>query len=409
MINQYQTYTLANGLRVVHMPSDSPVAYCGYAVNAGTRDEEPHQFGMAHFVEHLLFKGTQKRRSVHILNRMEAVGGELNAYTSKEETFVYSIFLEEHIERAVELLSDLVFHSTFPQSEIEKERDVILDEIGSYKDNPSELIYDEFENLLFDGNDLGHNILGGTESLESFTTADALAFVAKHYVPSNMIFFSMGKTDFRKIVRLLEKYAGSVSVGEVLKNRVVPQPITTGKVVTENHDTHQAHVLIGGRGYSLHDKNRLALYLINNILGGPGMNSRLNLALRERHGYVYSVESTLTSYTDTGVFAIYFGSDPKNRDKCIRLIHKELALLRDKSMTSVQFNAARKQLVGQLGVSVDNKENLALALGKSFLHFNKFESLEEVYQRIEALTAGQLLEVANEVFDPQRLYTLMFE
>lgn len=409
MANHYHTYTLANGLRVVHMPSDSPVAYCGYAVNVGTRDEEPHQFGMAHFVEHLLFKGTQKRRSMHILNRMEAVGGELNAYTSKEETFVYSTFLEEHIERAVELLSDLVFHSTFPQSEIEKERDVILDEIGSYKDNPSELIYDEFENLLFEGHELGHNILGETKSLESFTTADALAFVAKHYVPSNMVFFSMGKTDFKKIVRLIEKYAASVPAREVIMNRKAPLPLTGCKAITENHDTHQAHVLIGGRAYSLHDKNRLALYLINNILGGPGMNSRLNLALRERHGYVYSVESTLTSYTDTGVIAIYFGSDPKNRDKCIRLINKELTLLRDKKMTSIQFNAARKQLIGQLGVSVDNRESLALAVGKSFLHFNKFESLEEVYRRIEALTAEQLLEIANEVFDPHRSYMLMFE
>lgn len=409
MANQYQTYTLANGLRVVHMPSDSPVAYCGYAVNVGTRDEDPNQFGMAHFVEHLLFKGTEKRRSVHILNRMEAVGGELNAYTSKEETFVYSIFLEEHIERAVELLSDLVFHSTFPQNEIEKERDVILDEIGSYKDNPSELIYDEFENLLFEGHELGHNILGETESLESFTTADALAFVARHYVPSNMVFFSMGRTDFKKIVRLIEKYAASVPAGEIIKHRKAPLPVTNCKAVVENHDTHQAHVLMGSRGYSLHDKNRLALYLINNILGGPGMNSRLNLALRERHGYVYSVESSLTSYTDTGVFAIYFGSDPKNRDKCIRLINKELALLRDKKMTSLQLNAAKKQLMGQLGVSVDNRENLALAVGKSFLHFNKFESLEEVYHRIEALTAEQLLEISNEVFDPKHLYTLMFE
>ncbi len=409
MTDHYQTYTLANGLRVVHMPSDSPVAYCGYAVNVGTRDEEPHQFGMAHFVEHLLFKGTEKRRSVHILNRMEAVGGELNAYTSKEETFVYSIFLEEHIERAVELLSDLVFHSTFPQNEIEKERDVILDEIGSYKDNPSELIYDEFENLLFEGHELGHNILGDTESLESFTTADALAFVAKHYVPSNMVFFSMGRTDFKKIIRLIEKYASSVPSCEIIKHRKTPLPVTNCKAVTENHDTHQAHVLMGSRGYSLHDKNRLALYMVNNILGGPGMNSRLNLALRERHGYVYSVESTLTSYTDTGVFAIYFGSDPKNRDKCIRLIDKELALLRNKKMTSLQLNAAKKQLMGQLGVSVDNRENLALAVGKSFLHFNKFESLEEVNKRIEALTAKQLLEISNEVFDPKHLYTLMFE
>ncbi|MDP4272330.1 MAG: insulinase family protein, partial [Bacteroidota bacterium] len=197
--------------------------------------------------------------------------------------------------------------------------------------------------------------------------------------------------------------------GEIIKHRKTPLPVTNCKAVTENHDTHQAHVLMGSRGYSLHDKNRLALYMVNNILGGPGMNSRLNLALRERHGYVYSVESTLTSYTDTGVFAIYFGSDPKNRDKCIRLIDKELALLRNKKITSLQLNAAKKQLMGQLGVSVDNRESLALAVGKSFLHFNKFESLEEVYHRIETLTAEQLLETSNEIFDPKHMYTLMFE
>lgn len=408
MTNHYQTHTLANGLRIIHMLTDSPVAYCGYAVNVGTRDENQDEFGMAHFVEHMLFKGTQKRKSMHILNRMEAVGGELNAYTSKEETFAYSIFLEEHIERAVELLSDLVFHSTFPQNEIDKETDVILDEIGSYKDNPSELIYDDFENLLFAEHSLGHNILGEASHLENFTTEHGLAFVQKHYVPGNMVFFSMGKTDFQKVIRLVEKYAGGIPSGEVVNQRTAPQPIT-GTVVRENHDTHQSHVMIGARAYSLHDKNRLALYLINNILGGPGMNSRLNLALRERHGYVYSVESSLTSYTDTGLIAIYFGSDPKNRNKCIRLIDKELATLRDQKLTTLQFNAAKKQLMGQLGVSIDNKENLALAVGKSFLHFNKFESLEEVYRRIEALSAEQLLEVANEIFDPKQLFTLMFE
>ncbi len=408
MTNHYQTHLLSNGLRIIHMPTDSPVAYCGYAVNVGTRDEESDQFGMAHFIEHMLFKGTRKRRSMHIINRMEAVGGELNAYTSKEETFVYSIFLEEHVERAIELLSDLVFHSTFPQNEIDKEVDVILDEVGSYKDSPSELIYDEFENLLFADHPLGHNILGDEDHLNAFTTDDALAFVAKHYVPSNMVFFSMGKTDFRKIVRLAEKYAGNITAGIVEKTRTVPLDIDS-KTVVQNHDTHQTHVMIGSRAYDLHHKNRLALYLINNILGGPGMNSRLNLALRERHGYVYSVESSLTSYTDTGLIAIYFGSDPKNREKCIRLIDKELVTLRDKKLTTLQFNAAKKQLMGQLGVSVDNKENLALAIGKSYLHFNKFESLEEVCQRIEALTVEQLLEVSNEIFDKSKLFTLMFE
>ena len=408
MTTQYHTHTLTNGLRIIHLPTQSPVAYCGYAVNVGTRDEEPGEFGMAHFVEHLVFKGTQKRNSWHILNRMEVVGGELNAYTSKEETFVHATFLETHVERAVELLSDLVFHSRFPQSEIEKEVEVILDEINSYKDNPSELIYDEFENLMFANHELGHNILGEAAHLESFTTNSGLAFMAKHYTPDNMVFFSMGCTDFKKIVRLLEKHAGHIHTKAQHKSRIAPET-TVGQSRKEKIDTHQSHVIIGARAYSLHHPNRLALYLLNNILGGPGMNSRLNLALRERHGYVYSVESNLTSYSDTGVLAIYFGSDPKNRDKCIKLIQKEIDLLRTTALSEKQLTAAKKQLMGQIGISVDNRESMVLAMGKSFLHFNRFESLEQVSKRIDALTTVQLLEVAQEVFDESQLFRLIYE
>ena len=408
MTAQYQTHTLSNGLRIIHLPTQSTVAYCGYAVNVGTRDEEADEFGMAHFVEHLLFKGTKKRNSWHILNRMEVVGGELNAYTSKEETFVHATFLESHIERAIELLSDLVYHSRFPEAEIEKEIDVILDEINSYKDNPSELIYDEFENLLFANHALGHNILGEAAHLEQFSTERGLLFTKKHYTPDNMIFFSMGATKFEKIIRLLEKHAGDIHTKAEHKNRIAPSAIS-GVQRMEEHDTHQSHVIIGARGYSLHHPNRLALYLINNILGGPGMNSRLNLALRERHGYVYSVESNLTSYSDTGVLAIYFGSDPKNRIKCIKLIEKEIELLRTKALTEKQLTAAKKQLMGQIGISVENRESLALAMGKSFLHFNRFESIEDVSRRIDQLTTTQLLEVANDVFDPSQLFHLIYE
>lgn len=404
----YHTETLSNGLRIIHLPTESPVAYCGYAVNVGTRDEEEDEFGMAHFVEHLLFKGTKHRSSWHILNRMEVVGGELNAYTSKEETFIYSTFLETHVERAIELLSDLVFHSTFPQSEIEKEVEVILDEINSYKDNPSELIYDEFENMMFAHHDLGHNILGVAEHLEQFDTAKGVAFMAKHYTPDNMVFFSMGKTDFRKIKRLVEKYAGEISTKVVQKPRIAPV-VAPGKTIIEEKETHQSHVIIGVPAYSLHDENRLSLYMINNILGGPGMNSKLNLALRERHGYVYSVESNLTSYSDTGVLAIYFGSDPKNREKCIHLIHKEISGLRDRAFTDKQLSAAKKQIMGQMGVSVDNKESMVLAMGKSFLHFNRFDSLDQVYKRLENISSSQILSVSNEILDASKLYTLIYK
>ncbi len=404
----YQEHLLDNGLRIVHLPSDSPVAYCGFAVNVGARDELVTEFGMAHFVEHLLFKGTNKRNSWHILNRMETVGGELNAYTSKEETFVYSMFLESHFERATELLCDLVFSSRFPATEIEKEVDVILDEINSYKDNPSELIYDEFENRLFAGHELGHNILGTEESLTGFTTDNGLSFVSRFYSPSNMVFFSMGRTNFQRIVKWVNKYAGHVPDFTCSCKRVCPS-LVSGSQFLENHDTHQSHVIIGARGYDLHHDKRLALYLLNNILGGPGMNSRLNLILRERHGYVYSVESTLTSYTDTGLIAIYFGSDPKNRDKCISLIQKEIVKLRNNALTSQQFAAAKKQLVGQIGVSVDNRESLFLALGKSYLHYNRFESLDDVYRRLDSLSVGILWDVANEIFDESQIFSLIFE
>lgn len=404
----YFSHTLPNGLRLVHLPSDSPVSYCGFAVNAGTRDEEAHEFGLAHFVEHMLFKGTEKRKSWHILNRMENVGGELNAYTTKEETFVYSIFMEEHYNRAFELMADLMFHSRFPEQEIEKEVDVILDEINSYDDSPSELIFDEFENLLFDGHALGHNILGDEKSLLGFTSATGLSFMNRFYVPENMVFFSMGRISFKKVVKMAENYLGDITLPLAARNRVAP-PVIPSKVHKEHKDTHQAHVLIGGRAYSMHDEKRLPLFLLNNILGGPGMNNRLNVSLREKNGLVYNVESNVTSYTDTGLASIYFGTDPKNREKAARLVHKELARFRDVKLSTSQLAVAKKQLIGQLGVSGDNNEGLFLGLGKSFLHYNRYDTLPEVFKKVEKLTAGEILEVANEVFAPERLFTLIYE
>lgn len=404
----YFSHTLPNGLRLVHLPSDSPVSYCGFAVNAGTRDEEAHEFGLAHFVEHMLFKGTEKRKSWHILNRMENVGGELNAYTTKEETFVYSIFMEEHYNRAFELMADLMFHSRFPEQEIEKEVDVILDEINSYDDSPSELIFDEFENLLFDGHTLGHNILGDEKSLLGFTSATGLSFMNRFYVPENMVFFSMGRISFKKVVKMAENYLGDITLPLAARNRVAP-PVIPSKVHKEHKDTHQAHVLIGGRAYSMHDEKRLPLFLLNNILGGPGMNNRLNVSLREKNGLVYNVESNVTSYTDTGLASIYFGTDPKNREKAARLVHKELARFRDVKLSTSQLAVAKKQVIGQLGVSGDNNEGLFLGLGKSFLHYNRYDTLPEVFKKVEKLTAGEILEVANEVFAPERLFTLIYE
>lgn len=407
MIN-YLTHTLSNGLRIVHKPIESNVSYCGFIVNAGTRDEAPDQYGMAHFVEHMLFKGTDKRRAYHIINRMENVGGELNAFTNKEETVVYSVFLEQHFSRAIELLSDITFHSNFPQSEIEKEVEVIIDEIHSYEDSPSELIFDEFENLVFDQSQIGHNILGSAELLQNFDGQMAKAFVNKFYNPSNMVFFSLGRTDFKKIVYYAEKYLSAIPDIKSDIQRIKPVDISSVNK-REDKETSQAHVLIGGRSYSLCDPNRRVLNLLNNLLGGPGMNSRLNISLREKRGYVYNVDSSITSYTDTGITSIYFGCDKKNVDKCISLVHKELNRLRKEKLTSSQLSTAKKQLIGQIGVMGDNHENLALALGKNFLHHNYFNTLAETAQKIEAVTAEQILAVSNEIFDERSLFTLIYD
>ena len=404
---QYNIHTLSNGLRIIHEPSSSKVAYCGFAVDAGTRDEAENEQGMAHFVEHLIFKGTRKRKAWHILNRMENVGGDLNAYTNKEETVIYSAFLTEHFGRALELLADIVFHSTFPQNEIEKETEVIIDEIQSYEDTPSELIFDDFEDMIFRNHPLGRNILGRPDLLKKFRSEDAMAFTSRFYQPSNMVFFVLGDFNFQKIVRQVEKLLVDLPLVTVENQRTIP-PLYVPEQLVVHKETHQAHVMIGSRGYNAYDDKRTALYLLNNILGGPGMNSRLNVSLRERRGLVYTVESNLSSYTDTGPFCIYFGTDPEDVDTCLKLTYKELKRMRDVKMTSSQLMAAKKQLIGQIGVASDNNENNALGMAKTFLHYNKYESSESVFRRIEALTAEGLLEVANEMFAEEYLSTLIY-
>ena len=403
----YHTHTLSNGLRIIHAQNQSAVAYCGYAIDAGTRDEEENEQGMAHFVEHLIFKGTQKRHSWHILNRMEHVGGDLNAYTNKEETVVYSAFLVEHFPRAVELLTDIVFHSTYPQVEIDKEVEVIIDEIQSYEDTPSELIFDDFEELVFPNHPLGRNILGKPELLRQFKSEDALRFTNRFYRPDNMVFFVQGNVDFKRVVRLLEKAVSDIPATITERNRIKPE-LYIPQSKTIHRDTHQAHVMTGCRSYDTHDKKRTALYLLNNILGGPGMNSRLNVALRERSGLVYNVEANLTSYTDTGLFSIYFGTDQEDVKRCIRLVHKELKRLREKPLSSTQLTTAQKQIIGQIGVAADNFENNALNMAKTYLHYNKYEEPQEVYKRIQSLTPQDLWEVANEMFCEENLSTLIY-
>lgn len=407
-MKEYQSYTLKNGLRIVHKPLAGKVSYCGFMVNAGTRDEYAEEFGMAHFVEHMLFKGTEKRRSHHIINRMEGVGGEINAYTNKEETVIYSIFLEEHFSRAFELLTDLTFHSTFPEKEIEKEIDVILDEINSYEDSPSELIFDEFENIIFRNSQLGHNILGEPDLLTKFDTIKARTFVQEHYSPENMVFFSLGNTDMKKIIKLAEKYLSEIDSLALNQSRIAPELVERIEEIATK-ETSQTHALIGGKCYDLHSPKRKALHLLNNILGGPGMNSRLNISLREKRGYVYSVDSNMTCYSDTGIFSIYFGCDKRNAEKCIKLIHTELKNLRDNRLTTSQLAAAKKQLIGQIAISGDSHENLALGLAKSFMHYNHFNNMEETIKKFEQISSSDLLEVANEIFDKENLNSLMYQ
>ena len=404
----YNLFTLSNGLRIIHEQTSSNVAYCGYAINAGTRDELSDESGLAHLVEHLLFKGTKHRRAWHIMNRMENVGGDLNAFTSKEETIVYSAFLVEHFTRAVDLLTDIVFHSTYPEEELSKEIEVVIDEIASYRDSPSELIFDEFEGLLFKGHPLGRDILGSPDSLQKVSSESLIKFTSRFYSPNNMVFFVRGTLSFNRVVKLVEKFTNSIPQVDTPHLREKPSVYIPSNIVV-NKDTHQAHVMLGAPSYSAFDKKRTALYLLNNILGGPGMNSKLNLSLRERHGLVYSVESNISSYTDMGLFSIYFGIDVADVDKAIGLVDKELANLRENRLTSLQLSMAKKQLIGQIGVSSDNSESVTLSMGKSFLHYNRFDTIEELYQRITKLTSSDLLEVANEIFEPSRLSSLIYK
>ena len=415
---KYNTYTLDNGLRIIHLPSDSKVVYCGYQINAGTRDEEPGEEGLAHFCEHVTFKGTERRKAWHILNCLESVGGDLNAYTNKEGTVYYAAILKEHIARAVDLLSDIVFHSTYPQQEIDKEVEVICDEIESYNDSPAELIYDEFENILFKGNSLGHNILGTAEQVRKFTTEDALRFTRKLYRPDNAVFFAYGDIDFKKLVTLLKRSVGSEELRvkneefnsreeERMKGEESNSP--KGQTIVMEKHTHQAHVMIGTQAYDVHDDRRMPLYLLNNILGGPGMNAKLNLALREHNGLVYTVESTMVAYGDTGTWSIYFGCDEHDVKRCLRLVRKELDKFMEKPLSDAQLRAAKKQIKGQIGVACDNRENFALDFGKSFLHYGWEKNVDRLYKQVDEITTQQIQSVAQELFDEHRLTTLIFK
>jgi len=405
---EYEIHTLKNGIRVVHIAVNSPVSHCGILVNAGSRDETKDEHGLAHFIEHVIFKGTSKRKAYHILSRLDDVGGEINAYTTKEETAFYAAFLKPHFERALELISDIVFHSTFPIAELDKEKDVVIDEINSYKDNPSELIFDDFEEVIFAKHPIGRNILGTPETLGIFNKQRIEGFMNKNYHTDQMIFCSVGGEPFTKVVKLAEKYLGDVPANHRATVRKGFKNYKPVKVVHEMN-TFQAHCIIGNTAYHALDKRRMDLILLNNLLGGQGLNSRLNMSLREKHGYAYSVESTFTPYFDTGVLTIYFGTDKNKLEKSINLVHKELNTLRTKKLGSMQLHRAKNQIIGQIAMSADNKENLLFTVGKSFLLFDRFDSLEIVNKRIQNITSEQLIDVANEVLAKDQLSQLIFK
>ncbi len=414
----YNTHTLSNGLRIIHLPSTSPVVYCGYAVAAGTRDEQKgREEGMAHFCEHMTFKGTERRTSMKILGYLERVGGDLNAFTNKEETVYHAAVLKDNIDRAVDLLTDIVFHSTYPQAEIEKEVEVIVDEIESYNDSPAELVYDLFENAIYQGHPLGHNILGTAEQLRTYTTADALRFTRRFYLPGNSVFFAYGDIDFGKLVRLLERANSTGDEAQATprdndeRQNATPTslPPYVAQHIEHHMDTHLAHVMLGARAYDVHDDRRIALYLLNNILGGPGMNARLNISLRERHALVYTVESMMQSYSDTGLWAIYFGCDPRNVGKCMRLIRRELDKVMEKPLSDAQLHAAKKQIRGQIGIACDSRESFALDFAKGFLHYGWKKDVTSLCDRIDSLTSADLQRVAQETFCDDSLTKLIIK
>lgn len=442
--------TLSNGLRIVHQYRESAVGYCGFMVDCGSRNEtSPELYGIAHFIEHILFKGTKKRNSWHINNRMESVGGELNAFTTKEETTFYTTFLDEDFPRACELLCDLVCNPTAPQHELEKEQEVVVEEIESYRDTPSELIYDEFENRLFAGHDLGHNILGSEETVRGFDSKTCLDFISRHYTADRMVFFYYGKTPFKRVVQCCSKWfnlegsrgfnvvqGGSIGFNVVQEGSIGFNVVQSGSSLVSNNieqslnnikqplnnieqkpferfvieqETHQSHVILGARTYYIGSKKSPALALINNLLGGPGMNSRLNIELREKRGLVYTVEGNVSNFTDAGYQSIYFGCDHDDVEKCIRLCKHQLQKMYDTKMSQRQLLAAKKQLKGQLGIATANLENNAIALAKNYLRLGRVDTLEETCARVDAVTAEEIQEIAYEIFAPEKLRCVIIQ
>ncbi|MDR0384947.1 MAG: insulinase family protein [Prevotellaceae bacterium] len=391
------TFALPNGIRIIHKYTSSPVVFCGLTINTGTRDEQESEHGMAHFLEHTLFKGTSKRKAYHINNRLDNVGGEFNAFTTKEETVVQACVTSADFARAVELIADVTFNSIFPEHEITKEKKVICEEIDSYCDSPSDLIFDDFEDLLFDGYPIGRNILGTKKIINSFSSDDIIKFVQRTYNTDQMVFSSTGKISESRLKYCCEKYFGEQMPNMRTFGRVKPEKYTVfNRSVSKK--THQRHVILGNRAYAYNDKRRVALSLLLNYLGGPATNSVLNMLLREKHGLVYTVEAGYTPYNDTGNVTLYFAASETNAEHSCDLIMKELSRIKTDFLSVYQLAKAKKQFIGQYMIAQENSEQVMQTMGKSMLSHNCFEDVKMFARQIETVTAPDIRNVANEIF-----------
>lgn len=404
----YQTHILKNGLKIIHQQAVSRAAWCGLIIGVGSRDEREGEEGIAHFIEHVIFKGTERRKAFHILSRIEDVGGELNAYTTKEDTCIYASFLKEDYERALELFADIVFHSVFPAKEIEKEKEVVIDEINSYKDSPGELIYDDFEELIYDGYAIGRNILGNEAAVKGLTREDLLRFVRRNYHPGRMVVSSVGDIPFDRLVRLVERYFGEVEGKEEPLVRVKPEVYVPRRKVVER-ETYQNHCVLGSVAYDYMQDKRLALSLLVNILGGTGMNSRLYLNIRERYGLAYNIEAAYTPYSDTGIFTVYFGCDAEDLERCLQLCRREMETLCRQPLGRMQLLKAKRQMTGQMMIAAENYENMMLSIGKSFLVYGKVDETKTVCAEVEGVTPELLQEVAQEIFAEEWQSVLIYK
>ncbi|MBO5809733.1 MAG: insulinase family protein [Bacteroidales bacterium] len=401
-------YILPNGIKILHKYRAGVVAHLSLMVNTGMRDEAANENGLAHFIEHMLFKGTKKRRAYHVLSCLENVGGELNAYTTKEETCIHASFLKDYYNKAIELISDVAFNSLYPENELEKEKEVILDEINSYLDSPAEEIYDDFENNLYKGHEMGRNILGTRELVEGFSRNDLCNFLKNNYSTDRIVIATIGDIPFEKFKNKIIAHFGDYKRynTEYHRNRFMQLP--TFNVVQERN-SHLSHCMIGGLAYPVENEKKMHMVLLNNILGGPGMNSRLNLNIREKYGFAYTIESQYNAYSDTGNFSIYMGVDPHSLDKAVDLVFKELTKLKNIKLGTVQLSNAKNQLVGQLALSGESGLGELLAMTRDAFYKDEIEPLSETIRKIRNLKSEDILDVANEIFDNENLNILIYK